>query len=125
MSKNILNESERVQEAINWASDCIGLTGGDKVSEERARAYVKANYPGGWEAFVAECCTYVTLDKATDVRPAVSLTKRYRTTATPDGRWGVEQAPGVFVFVSDHRNGIGTTQCQRWRSRKLNGFSLN
>lgn len=72
-----------------------------------------------------ENTTSVTLGKATDVKPAVSLTKRYRVAATPDGRWGVQQAPGVFVFVSDHRNGIGTTQCQRWRSRKMNGFNLN
>lgn len=55
----------------------------------------------------------------------VSLKKWYAIAATPDGRWGVQQAPGVFVFISDYRNGLGTTQCRRWRLRKANGFNLN
>jgi hypothetical protein len=58
------------------------------------------------------------------VKP-VSLTKRYRIGVAPDGRWAVQQAPGVFPFISDYRNGTGTTQCRRWISRKLNGFNFS
>jgi hypothetical protein len=64
------------------------------------------------------------LAEALAVKP-VSLKKRYRIGIAPDGRWAVQQAPGVFPFVSDYRNGMGTTQCRRWISRKLNGFNLN
>lgn len=53
MNTNIT--AEQTTEAIDWASDCLGLSRGVKVSADRALAYVEANYPGGWEAFVAEC----------------------------------------------------------------------
>ncbi|MEV7814243.1 hypothetical protein AB0P05_26485 [Streptomyces flaveolus] len=55
MNENITEE--QMSEAIDWTSDCLGLIG--RVAAGRAVAYVKANYPGGWDAFVAECCTFV------------------------------------------------------------------
>jgi hypothetical protein len=119
MNENIT--AEQITEAIDWASDCLGLSRGVKVSAERALAYVKSNYPGGWEAFVAEVWPGTQLRAV----PTVSLKKRYRLAVTPDGRWAVEQAPTVFPFVSRHRNGIGTMQCRRFISRKANGFNLN
>lgn len=47
--------AEEISEAINWASDCLGMRGGQKASAGRAMAYVEAHYPGGWLRFVAEC----------------------------------------------------------------------
>jgi hypothetical protein len=55
----------------------------------------------------------------------VSLKKRYPVAITPGGRWGVQQAPGVFPFVSPYRNGLGRQQCRRWALRKANGFNFN
>lgn len=49
---------EQIMDARDWASDCLGLSAGVKVSADRGVAYVQRNYPGGWDAFVAECCTY-------------------------------------------------------------------
>jgi hypothetical protein len=63
---NTLSTEEQIVEAIDWTSDCLGMGRGVKVGAERAAAYVRANYPGGWDAFVTECCTYVTLDKRTE-----------------------------------------------------------
>lgn len=57
---------EQTAEAIDWASDCLGLPDRADISAERAVKYVRANYPGGWDAFVTECCTFVTLDKQTE-----------------------------------------------------------
>ena len=52
--------AEQISEARNWASDCIesehAFSDGERVSAERAVRYVERNYPGGWPAFVAECC---------------------------------------------------------------------
>lgn len=45
---------EQVMDARDWASDCLGLAGGVKVSADRAMAYVQREYPGGWDAFAAE-----------------------------------------------------------------------
>ncbi|MFE2101581.1 hypothetical protein [Streptomyces sp. NPDC059468] len=54
---------------------------------------------------------------------AVSLKKWYEVTKTPAGLWGVQQAPGVFVYV--HPLPIfGRQACRRWRLRKANGFNL-
>jgi hypothetical protein len=49
-----ISEAE-MTEARDWTSDCLGLTGGQKVSPGRAVAYVERHYPGGWEAFTLEC----------------------------------------------------------------------
>lgn len=46
--------AEQMAEARDWASDCLGLSAGVKVSPARAVAYVERQYPGGWQAFVAE-----------------------------------------------------------------------
>lgn len=40
-------------EAIDWASDCLGILG--RVSADRAIRYVVRNYEGGWDAFVEAC----------------------------------------------------------------------
>jgi hypothetical protein len=57
--ENILANAtaEQIAEVRDWASDCIGLSAGVKVGAERAIAYVERNYPGGWDAFVSECCS--------------------------------------------------------------------
>lgn len=54
--ENILANAteEQIIEARDWASDCIGLTGGEKVGAERAVKYIEMNYPGGWAGFLAE-----------------------------------------------------------------------
>lgn len=41
--------------AREWASDCLSLPRGQRVSPARAVAYVERNYPGGWDAFTVEC----------------------------------------------------------------------
>lgn len=52
---------EEISEAINWVSDCLGLTCGARVSAGRAMAYVGNHYPGGWQGFVAEAMVSVQL----------------------------------------------------------------
>lgn len=54
----------------------------------------------------------------------VSLKKWYKITRLPDGRWGVQQAPGVIVFTSVAPI-MGESACRRWRLRKANGFAPN
>jgi hypothetical protein len=53
-----MNRSESLQEARNWASDCMGMVG-SCVGVERALRYVERYYPGGWDGFIQDCCTYV------------------------------------------------------------------
>lgn len=44
---------------------------------------------------------------------------------TDGGDWVVKQGlNGPIVFRSQWRNGLGTRQCRRWISRKLNGFNF-
>lgn len=50
----------QVEEARDWASDCLFLAD-RRVSAERGVRYVLRHYPGGWTAFVAECCTPVVM----------------------------------------------------------------
>lgn len=50
--------AEQISEAVDWASDCLGLTCGARVSAGRAMAYVGNHYPGGWDVFVSECCPW-------------------------------------------------------------------
>ncbi|MET9385320.1 hypothetical protein ABZY09_30675 [Streptomyces sp. NPDC002928] len=57
MNTNITEEQK--SEAIDWTSDCLGLSGANKVGAGFAFLYVQKHYPGGWGAFVAECCTSV------------------------------------------------------------------
>lgn len=54
MNQNVTEA--QITEAQDWAADCMGLEAGHKPGAERAVAYVEAEYPGGWAAFVAECC---------------------------------------------------------------------
>lgn len=60
---------EQMAEAIDWTSDCLGKSRGVKVSAETALKYVKANYPGGWEAFVAEGVSGAVQLKSEDFNP--------------------------------------------------------
>lgn len=52
---------EEMIEARDWASDCLGLSGGEKVSPGRAVAYVERHYPGGFMAFRVEAMASVQL----------------------------------------------------------------
>lgn len=53
--------AEQIAEAQDWAADCMNLPADCKPSAEYAMAYVERDYPGGWSAFVEECCTFVQL----------------------------------------------------------------
>jgi hypothetical protein len=48
--------AEQLAEARNWINDAFGKR---KRTDAQIRKVVNAGYPGGWDAFVAECCTYV------------------------------------------------------------------
>jgi len=54
MNQNVTEA--QIAEARDWAADCMGMGAGVTPSAERAVAFVKAEYEGGWDAFVAECC---------------------------------------------------------------------
>ncbi|WP_143659434.1 hypothetical protein [Streptomyces sp. MP131-18] len=57
---------EQITEARDWASDCLGMVG-DTASAERAVRYVEKHYPGGWTAFVAECCNFVIGERTNEI----------------------------------------------------------
>jgi hypothetical protein len=44
----------QITAARNWAADCMGMGAGRLPSAERAVAFVKAEYEGGWDAFLAD-----------------------------------------------------------------------
>jgi hypothetical protein len=71
---NTLSTEEQIAEAIDWASDCLGLPDRADISAENAVKYVRANYPGGWDAFVSECCTFVQLESTPAKRQTVYKT---------------------------------------------------
>lgn len=48
---------DQMREAEDWTRDCLGLANETFVSYRRSYLYVKRSYPGGWSAFIAECCT--------------------------------------------------------------------
>lgn len=62
---------EQIAEARDWIADafpanpCFHAEGDAHPVYDDDDAYVQrfvnANYPGGWPAFVADCCTYVQL----------------------------------------------------------------
>lgn len=58
MIEQIINNASvgQLTEARDWASDRLRLVG-TAVTNEVAVSYVIKRYPGGWNAFVAECCT--------------------------------------------------------------------
>lgn len=51
----------QLREAVDWKRDCESIPDSVFVSFHGALRYVERNYPGGWGAFVAECCTFVQL----------------------------------------------------------------
>jgi hypothetical protein len=61
--------SEQISEARNWIADAYPQNPLDmsdthpvySESAESVQRFVDRRYPGGWPAFVAECCTYVQL----------------------------------------------------------------
>lgn len=61
MKPNITRE--QMAEAIDWTSDCLERSGDGKIGAGFAFRYVQRFYPGGWNAFVEECCTYVTVQR--------------------------------------------------------------
>lgn len=51
----------QMREAEDWTRDAAGIANDVFVSYNRSYRYVVKNYPGGWSAFVEECCTFVQL----------------------------------------------------------------
>ena len=51
----------QLREAVDWTYDAAGIRADVFVGYVRAYRYVVDSYPGGWAAFVAECCTFVQL----------------------------------------------------------------
>lgn len=51
----------QLREAVDWTYDAAGIRADIFVGYDHAYRYVVNNYPGGWSAFVAECCTFVQL----------------------------------------------------------------
>lgn len=58
---------EQISEARDWIADAYPQSAYDMSDEhpvfaesaESVMAFVARRYPGGWSAFVADCCTYV------------------------------------------------------------------
>lgn len=64
MDTNLIESSvtaEQISEARDWVADNLGSPFAARLSARTAVRYVVNNYPGGWSAFVAECCTFVQL----------------------------------------------------------------
>lgn len=64
MDMNLIASSataEQITEARDWMADDLRSPGAALTSAKSAVRYVECNYPGGWFAFVAECCTFVQL----------------------------------------------------------------
>jgi len=59
--------AEQIAEARDWIADAypaFPLDDSDmhpvyEESAESVQRYVSRHYPGGWAAFIADCCTYV------------------------------------------------------------------
>lgn len=48
--------AEHVREAQDWAADCEGYPAAVTPPVPYSVGYVVRHYPGGWSAFVTECC---------------------------------------------------------------------
>lgn len=59
--------AEQIAEARDWIADAYPQSAYDmsdthpvyEESAERVQSFTDRRYPGGWAAFVADCCTYV------------------------------------------------------------------
>jgi hypothetical protein len=59
----------QITEARDWIADAypvnpLDLSDAHPVyseSAENVQRYIARRYPGGWSAFIADCCTYVQL----------------------------------------------------------------
>lgn len=63
MSKSTAT-AEQISEARDWLADQRSVTGTTReltghLTDTEVIERVSKRYPGGWEAFVEECCTYV------------------------------------------------------------------
>lgn len=64
MNTNLIENSvtvEQISEARDWMADNICSPFAATLPARSAIRYVVNNYPGGWSAFVDECCTFVQL----------------------------------------------------------------
>jgi len=50
---------EQITEARDWLSDVVG----ERISQADYTLphWIDKLYPGGWQAFVEECCTFIQL----------------------------------------------------------------
>lgn len=62
---------EQISEARYWIADAYPASPLDMDDEhpvyaetaDRVQRFIAANYPGGWDAFAAECCTYTVVGR--------------------------------------------------------------